>query len=679
MQILLIILTMLFVYIIPGLAVSWMARLDGLRVGGRVFLALIASLILVPTGMIAFGGIVPFVPGPTALLVWIGVVLLIGLLLRMLGKVPVLTLKAADLTAKPSNGEQIMALVWIVGFAALINLPRVEMLLSGAKAVFINPPDDYWHMAQLISVARSGIPPQHYLFAGIDLVYYYASWVLPAILGNIRFAGIALTQAMAFHTFIQTVAFLGVCWNFLCLNVRNRWARLAGLAFFTIAGGFDLYAHFGVPVEEWQSAVPWLVSQNVILQFANQYLYIPQHVAGAMAFVCGLLLWNNYQTNSAVRVILSAVLLTFCFMTSPFMAFSIGLFALIWAVVERRTVLAHWKANWSVALAGMVCFVLTSWRLLMLSTHHAASVGWSVFRVPLFELLFGSSATNLTADRWLTIIFSPLVLGIVLTIELGVVFVLFVCWLFQHRWVERQRWEKTLLLYVGIYSLIILLWQDYGGGGNLVTRGFIPVQVLIVIAATLWLDKKLNTYSSKWTRLLLGGFVTMFVLASSVSWLADLKAQSNAPLSSLTGLRIGSMIKAGEVDLTWPKNLEYIRWLNTNTPAQTVVIEDGCAAEYDDPRYRLLERARWIDPRCAERLTLIERDRDFLLQAEWRDIIQSRLSALEIATNPERLFPIIDTNTPVYEVVWNWATKDGAGQSSDPVYEDSYVMIYRIR
>jgi len=679
MQILLIVVAMLLVYIIPGLVVMWMARFDSLRVGGRVLWALTLTLIFVPSGMIAVDGFVPFIPGQTALLVWIGVVLLIGLILRLLGSMPSLAIKAADLFPKPSKGEQLFAIAWIMAFAVLINLPRAEMLLRGAQAVFINPPDDYWHVAQLISVARSGIPPQHYFFAGIDLVYYYASWVLPAILGNIRFTGIMLTQTMAIHAILQTVAFLWVCWYFLSLNVRNRSARLAGLAFFTLAGGFDLYAHFGVPVEGWQSAVSWLVSQNVILQFANQFLYIPQHVAGAMSFMCGLLLWHNCHTTPVVRVLLSAILLAFCFLTSPFLAFSAGLFALIWAVLEYRTILAHWKANWPAALAGVAIITLASWRLLALSAQHAGSLGWSVFRVPFFEQLYNSNTATLTADRWFTVVFSPLVLGIVLTIELGVAFILFVCWFFQHRWSERQRWEKALILYTGIYFLIILLWQDYGGGGNLVTRGFMPVQVLIVLAATMWLDEWLNTSHSKWSRLQLGGLVTVVVLATSVSWLADLKAQSNAPLSSLTGLKIGSMIENGELGLTWPEELEYIRWINTNTSAQAVVIEDGCAAENDDPRYRLMERARWIDPRCAERLTLIERDRDFLLLSDWRGILQNSPSATEVAANPERIFPAMAANTPVYEVVWNWVMKDEAGRSSVPVYEDSYVMIYRIR
>jgi len=67
------------------------------------------------------------------------------------------------------------------------------------------------------------------------------------------------------------------------------------------------------------------------------------------------------------------------------------------------------------------------------------------------------------------------------------------------------------------------------------------------------------------------------------------------------------------------------------------------------------------------------------LLSDWRGILQNSPSATEVAANPERIFPAMAANTPVYEVVWNWVMKDEAGRSSVPVYEDSYVMIYRIR
>lgn len=679
MQSFLILLAILFVYILFGWIILWALDLGSLRKPHRFFWAMVASITFIPVSMIAFSGFVSFVPGPAALLVLVGPILVVGFVLRRLGKRPTLALKRTYASAPPHFPEHLLAIGWILSFALLINLPRFDMLLRGAETVFVNPPDDHWHMAQLISMARTGLPPRHYYFPQIDLVYYFASWMLPAILGNIPLAGFSLARSMAIHTILQTAVFLGVCWYFLALNVRYKWARLAGLAFFTLAGGLDLLVHFGVPVEEWQSKVPWLVSQNVILQFADQYLYIPQHVAGAMAFVCGLILWRNGQATLALKVFLSAVLFAFAFLTSPFIAASSGLFVLIWAFLERRNVMAKWKSVWAVGLMGAGVIGLASWRALVLSSQHAAQIGWSVFRVPIFERLVGDTPANIVADRFLTAALSPLVMSIIYLIELGAPFILFIIWAFQRRWASRPAWEKAVLVYTGVYSLVVVLFQDFGGGGNLVTRGLMPVQIVIVLAAVDMLDQWADTLRSNRLRWTLGCALAAIILATSLSWLVELKAQSNAPISSLTGVRMGSLIRSGEFTLIWPEPLEYIHWFNANTPAEAVVIEDGCAGVNDDPRYRLLERSRWISAQCAAGLNLIERDRDFLLLADWRMMAQENDTAVDVADHYEDWFRGVVEDTPVYEVRWIGQTNASEAPSGEIVYEDGYVKVYKIR
>ena len=164
MQIITTFLAILFVYFLPGLVVLWTLDFGSLRLIHRLFWVLVSLLIFVPVGMITFGGIIPFVPGPAALLVWMGIALALGFASNTLGRRLVLALKHTYTSQAPRFHEHLLAAVWVLGFALLINLPRFEMFGRGAAAVFINPPDDHWHIAQLISVARTGIPLRHYLF-----------------------------------------------------------------------------------------------------------------------------------------------------------------------------------------------------------------------------------------------------------------------------------------------------------------------------------------------------------------------------------------------------------------------------------------------------------------------------------------------------------------------------------
>jgi len=302
-----------------------------------------------------------------------------------------------------------------------------------------------------------------------------------------------------------------------------------------------------------------------------------------------------------------------------------------------------------------------------------------VFRVPVFEQLFSTTPASITADRLLTAAFSPLVMSVIYLIELGVPFIFFIIWTFQRRWTGRPSWEKAVLAYAGVYTLVIVLFQDFGGGGNLVTRGMMPVQIVIVLAAVDMLDRWAEKFRLNRLWVVVGSAFTLMILATSLSWLAELKAQSNAPLSSLTGIKLGSMIQSGEFSLTWPEPLAYIHWLNANTPVQSIVIEEGCAVGNDDPRYRLLERARWVSAKCAERLDLIERDRDFLLLADWRAMLQADDTAADVSANPQGWFQGLAEGVPVYTVRWIEQTDPSKAPTEENVYADDYVRVYRIR
>ena len=143
--------------------------------------------------------------------------------------------------------------IFLALFAAVINLPRLLMFFQGGNVMELGPYDENWHIQQLVSVARTGIPPYNYFFPSIHLGYYYGSWVYPAILGNLPILEVSLMRTMAIHAYLQIFAFLGLVYVLLQVNIRHSWVRLAGICFFTIMGGFDLFAKLpGVDdVEYW--------------------------------------------------------------------------------------------------------------------------------------------------------------------------------------------------------------------------------------------------------------------------------------------------------------------------------------------------------------------------------------------------------------------------------------------
>ena len=202
----------------------------------------------------------------------------------------------AQATFPPSRGETILAAAFILLFTLAINLPRLDFLVNGNLATWGGSGDEYWHLAELVSVARSGLPPRHYFFPDQPLVYYYWSWIYPAILANTPGLGVSLARALAVHAIMQTGAFVGLSWYLLRLNLRSRLARWGGLWALTLAGGFDFFATLSMyKVEDWQRRVVWLVSNNQISSFPTLFMWVPQHVAGAMAFVLALLLWRNVR------------------------------------------------------------------------------------------------------------------------------------------------------------------------------------------------------------------------------------------------------------------------------------------------------------------------------------------------------------------------------------------------
>ncbi|HLC04231.1 MAG TPA: hypothetical protein VJK02_14440, partial [Anaerolineales bacterium] len=314
----------LLLYFVPGyLLLEWI-DFPALRGLNRFLVALSISLVIVPSTFTMVGNLVHFQPGLWA---WLALVLTLAIgalvLRRRKRRLHLGLILGGQDIHSPRRLERLVVVAFLALFAAAVNAPRLLMFFQGSMAMELGPWDESWHIQQLVSVARGGIPPSHYFFPSVDLGYYYGSWIYPAILGNLPLSPVSLMRAMSMHAYLQTFAFLGVVYLLLQLNLRSPWARLAGLAFFTCMGGFDLFARQPAvdDIEFWLRDPGWLSSSaNMqISQFSTLYIWVPQHLAGGMAVLLMIFLYRNTASPTWLKLMCTGVLFGFCLTTSPFL------------------------------------------------------------------------------------------------------------------------------------------------------------------------------------------------------------------------------------------------------------------------------------------------------------------------------------------------------------------------
>ncbi len=667
----------LALYTVPGYAISRLVILKELTRGGRFLLALLLSLVVVPYLYGAVGNFGHLVPGLETLAIFTLILFAVGIALRALHLAPVVNLASSVGNHQATRWSESVGIgVVVLILAILVNLPRLGMLVLGDQAIGAATYDEYWHLAQLVSVARSGVPPQHYLFPDLKLVYYYWSWIYPAIIGNQHVIEVSLARAMALHAFVQTGVFLAAAYAFLRMNTATARARLLGLGFFSIFGGFDYFV--GMRENEWwQLDVPWIRSGGQISQFVTQYLWVPQHVAGAMAFVLGLIIWRNLRGSIYVRAACCGVLAAFSLGTSPFVfgAGSLVVFLLGW--IRRR---ALWRYKVMIArslLVFMPVFGLGAFGQGLLMLGHPGSLVGSPFRVPVLEATLGGTAPKFViADHLLTLVAFPIVGACLLLIEVGLPFLLYLAWGWRVGLKSRVTWDRVLLLFPPMYLLLVYLVTDKGGGGNFEMRGMLPAQILIVMAAARFLDHLRLPVMSR-ARVALVYLLLLFAGAEVVSpimevvgqyalvapGLADLKVEE----SNWRAFRVVSKAKHG-----WLPQLQYVHWINRYTPQNAIIVEMGGPGALDEPRMRLLERLSFMSPEEARTLADFPRDWDFLAEDSFNGLDEAFAgrSALEMWQAEAGRF----AGRSAFLVSW----KGPVGGLGVPLYHDDYVMIYEI-
>jgi hypothetical protein len=672
-------------YLLPGYLVLRLFRMERPNIWDNFFYSLCISLVIVPTSFIAIGNVFHFIPNLTSILILIIFLFLLGLVLNKTNRRPLI--QVPD-TNRASAWEKFFVWFFLFLFTAFANLSRIAMFVQGTQVLDVGTFDETWHLDQLVSVARTGIPPAHYLFPTIKLVYYYASWIYPAIIGNLPILQISLARAMAIHSYIQIFAFLGLIYYLLLFNYRDWWIRLIGVSFFTVMSGFGLYA--AAPnttmAQWWQSAVGWLSSDMQIHPFSFAYAWVPQHIAGGMSFLLAVIVWKNTITTPLIKSTITGLLLAFCFTTSVFVFLALGLVIAIITILCYKTLLANWKKSSGYFLEIGIIFFLVTWLPLYTFSNRGGGFIWRSFQITAIELVRGRSTWSVQADRVLTILGIPFIIIWICIITFGLSFILYLLWLWKRSTTGKETEpsiERGLLtIFPPLCLFIVFFVTDQAGGGNFSMRSLIPAQILICFAALSFLEE-VRAWLVENTRrrgFLIYLFVCFFV-AESLTTYALLRWNFESPIKSVLALDFGphNVPDWGSgVGTRWamPGELLYIQWLNQNTPNDALVIEDGCwSINKDDMRYRWLERNRFMDPTCVSKLRWFPRDQDFILSTEWKSLL-NQSKKYSHTLDFYKAIQLPNNNQPVYYVDRHGYSEVSWGT---PVYSDDFVSIYRIK
>lgn len=676
------------VYLLPGYSLLQWFKPFYISIANRIILSLVVTLIIVPYTFVVIANFFPFKPGLVPWSITLFILLISALLLRFSHRNIKFRLTSGQngLTEKPKiqHIEIVAVFLYLVAFATFVNLPRVLMFLHGSYALEVQPWDEHWHIQELVSVARTGIPPRHYFFPSIELAYYYASWILPAILGNLPGITVSLMRAMSIHTFFQIFAFLGLVYIWLQYNIKNWWARILGIGFCTFLGGFDLFAKLpGIEFIDWWIKDPsWLIGNLQINQPATLYAWVPHHLSASMAFLALVILWRNTQTSPMARYIGTGILLGFILITSPFVfiftSLAIGIvFLTNWKCfwVSRRTTLIA-------LLAISLFFTVVAWYPLLVYSNHKGTLTWNDVRINLFERFRGGDQIYYLADRALTILGFPLVMSVFLTIDIGLAYLFYVLWWGERLFSKEKVFQDNQSFISGLFPvtsfLLLLLVKDIGGGGNFSMRGFIPAQIILILTSVIWADSKKSILRNiGWKKWVVLYFLTNFFFAQSLSTLAEVRSLAVRPLKLALWQECGWRTigyPKGEMETCLPKDqYYYIYWLNKNTPSNALIIETGHLPP-DKAIFRWLERNRILMPSEFLSLEFHYYDMDFILPEDWGNLQkqwENNTNVLDYYRNNNFRNKGLQ---PVYLVIHG--NSDKWIEEDTPIYQDSYVSIF---
>jgi hypothetical protein len=680
------------VYVLPGYLALSLVRIPTWGFQKKVLAALPVSIILVPFLVVATSALFRLRP---SLLVWFlfcaGLAIL-NLALRLFRKNPTLQVISRFSSSRVSSLEWTLTSLLIASLGALFLIPRIDALVHGASALVIGPWDVHWQLQELVSVARTGLPPMHYFFPDIPLVYYYWSLIFPAILVNQPFLSLSMTQALAFHSLVQSIACMASTYAFLQLNYSRWISRIIGFLFLTIASGFDFFVTSSSDIlENWQRSVSWLFSRNEIVGVEDRYLSSPQHLAGFLACVLALFVWRNLRVPLWLRLTLLGMLGSFTLGSSPeiFLSFAFG--AALW-IFLYRTPLVHWlrahlssprairlfifrtRWQWMGVLIIVAGLTLSVWQQLALTSGSTTHLIWNSFRITLAERFLGAESYSLgVLDRILTILGLPVVGTWILLVEIGLPVLWFGYWLVRNANALYSRWWQFLAIFpIAIFTLTFLI-GDSAQANNFPRNAAGPAQLVLVLGALLAIEHAPWKMYRRWPRILAVYSLSIAITAQLISPFITILLNSRSALGSV--LSVTKMVSIANIPiaqppLNWPDSMRYIPWANVSTPGSALFIEE--TPIQDDIHFRQLERLRLLDPAHADSMEYYSQDAELFNPSNLASLpprIQSQ-SLLDWA----RRSKFVQTNHPSLYYVSRSGEKTGMGA---PVYRDAYVIVYQ--
>jgi len=683
-------------YLLPGLALLTAVRVRGLHWIAKVMLSVPLSLVMVPFlfGASSDFGRIQISFGLYAAIT--GALWLTSILLITTGHRPTIAFR-------PQNGgggavsstEWLITVFVIAGVAVLLSLPRADALVHGSAALSLGPYDTHWQLAELVSVARTGLPSDHYFFPDARLAYYCWSLIYPALLGSQQLVRSSLAQSLAVHSVVQAISYLGILYWFLRMNLRSWMARILGFAFLTVAGGYDFFVQ-AIPggAENWQKGVAWLVSRTIIPSLLDRLMAYPQHIAGLMAFLLVLIAWRNLRAHVALRLVLLGLLMAFSLGTSAeiFLAECLGLliiailYASRWLLHPRRLGdlglrerigIAKSKTSVLLGVAGwLAVFVLGSAQPFQLTTANSVRLTWSSFRVPLLERFLNSSSYKLAVlDRVLTVLGLPVAAVWVLMIEVGFPLLVFLGWVALGAWKRSSVWRRFLIAFPIIGFILLFLVRDTSQANNLSINGSLPLQVCLVAGAATAIDGLPWRKMSSLGRGLVVYLGTLIVISQAISPMIELIENFKVPLGAalqVQGALTVARIIVAQPPASWPASLAYIRWANASTPENALFIEEA-PNQPDTPVFRRLERMRLLELRADEPMTYYYIDAEVLASSDFK-LMEDRIRSSDLREEALKLDYVKRVRPPLYYVS-RTGSKDGWGK---PVYSDRWVIVYAL-
>lgn len=446
------------------------------------------------------------------------------------------------LVGRRRQGLLLGALLAILGLALL--LPYLEG--RGPAGLYpVEMADWFKHYGVAWSIRHTGLPPADIFFYGDPnrgpLSYYYFFHLTTAALDALHGGPSSIYISFVLLTLVVTLC-LALLLYLLALRLFQAVGpALAGLLFATLVGGLDIIPIIPYSFERFKQKFPGIPPTPAAIFLAADhvdgwtpatylrlnslyvhYLWVPQHVAGLLAFVLGLYLFREVPGRR--RLVLFAPLLLVSMLGHSAWIALVGLACLgLYALLDLAR---RWRAGGRPALArALAAYALVAGAFLLVCLPlaremlgpHAPRSGLAL-EIPLtsswppltpFKNAFGSGSLPRLLD---------LPLHYLVELGAGLVCGLAGLWLFR-----RHRRDEPLLPFFGLAVLVGFVtisffasgrsWQHMGFtlNNDLGMRAILPAQAVLALFAGYFTARLPGLTLGRWPKIVLAAGTAVLV------------------------------------------------------------------------------------------------------------------------------------------------------------------------